>query len=195
MRQCTFGKAGLGDRGSWKGVAGPQASIATTSAVTILTTSGVRRTRSAESSVSENEPVLSADPPTPPALLARAETIGLSVLGKPIRALERGRAGARRTVLVVGCIHGNECAGTAITRRLARASVPKGEIWIVHVLNPDGQAARTRQNARGVDLNRNFRSGWRAGGQAWDPSIPGERLSPSRSRARLARSSAASGPT
>ncbi|HYM63296.1 MAG TPA: DUF2817 domain-containing protein [Gaiellaceae bacterium] len=118
--------------------------------------------------------MLSADAPTPPALFARGETIGLSVLGRPIRALERGRPGARRTVLVVGCIHGNECAGTGITQRLARASVPEGaEIWIVHVLNPDGRAARTRQNARGVDLNRNFRSGWRAVGEAWDPEYPG----------------------
>ena len=117
--------------------------------------------------------MLSADAPMPP-VLARAETIGLSVLGRPIRALERSGARARRTILVVGCIHGNECAGTAITRRVAKAPAPEGaRIWIVHVLNPDGQAARTRQNARGVDLNRNFRSSWRAAGQAWDPEYPG----------------------
>ena len=118
--------------------------------------------------------MLSADAPIPPAVFARVETIGFSVLGRPIRALERGQPGAPRTILVVGCIHGDECAGTAITQRLARATVPAGaEIWIVHVLNPDGRAARTRQNARGVDLNRNFRSGWRAVGEAWDPEYPG----------------------
>ena len=118
--------------------------------------------------------MLSADLPTPPALHARVETIGVSVLGRPIRAVERGRADARRSILVVGCIHGNECSGTAITQRLGEAVVPEGsEIWIVHVLNPDGRAARTCQNARGVDLNRNFRAGWRAVGQAWDPEYPG----------------------
>lgn len=118
--------------------------------------------------------MLSADAPTPPAVFARAESIGLSVLGRPIRALERGQPGATRTILVVGCIHGDECAGTAITQRLARATVPAGaEIWIVHLLNPDGRAARTRQNARGVDLNRNFRSGWRAVGEPWDAEYPG----------------------
>ena len=139
----------------------------------MATTSGLRRTCGAESSVPENKHVLSADASTP-ALHARAETIGLSGLGRPIRALQRGRAGASRTILVVGCIHGDECAGTGITRRVARASAPEGaEIWIVHVANPDGRAARTRQNARGVDLNRNFRSGWRAAGQAWDPEYPG----------------------
>jgi murein peptide amidase A len=148
--------------------------MATKSAVRILLTSRLRGTRRLESSVPENEPVLSANAPMPPALFARAQTIGVSVLGRPIRALERGRAGARRTVLVVGCIHGDECAGTAITRRLARARLPEGaEIWIVHLLNPDGRAARTRQNARGVDLNRNFRSGWRAAGQSWDPEYSG----------------------
>jgi len=118
--------------------------------------------------------MLSADAATPPAIFARAETIGFSVLGRPIRALETGSTDAARTILVVGCIHGDECAGTAITHRLARATVPEGaEIWIVHVLNPDGRVALTRQNVRGVDLNRNFRSGWRAVGEAWDPEYPG----------------------
>jgi protein MpaA len=87
--------------------------------------------------------------------------LGRSVEGRPIEAVELGDPGAARKVLVVGCIHGNECAGIAIARRLERISPPKGvDLWVVESLNPDGYAAGTRENARGVDLNRNFPWGW-----------------------------------
>ncbi len=33
-------------------------------------------------------------------------------------------------------------------------------MWVIEVLNPDGLAAGTRQNADGVDLNRNFPYAW-----------------------------------
>jgi murein peptide amidase A len=120
--------------------------------------------------------VLSVDEaPVPPAYVARAEVIGHSVRGRPIRLLARGDESSGRSVFVVGCIHGNECSGLAVTRRLARSS-PRGfGLWIVHVLNPDGRAAGTRQNTRGVDLNRNFRARWRAAGRPWDAEYPGPR--------------------
>jgi len=60
-------------------------------------------------------------------------------------------------VLVVGCIHGNECAGMAVTRLLARIGPDdQVDLWAIHNLNPDGLAGATRGNARGVDLNRDF---------------------------------------
>jgi murein peptide amidase A len=91
-------------------------------------------------------------------------TIGTSVRGTPIRAVAIG-PGAPHRVLVVGCIHGNECAGVAVTRRLRGVTPPPGvQLWVVDRLNPDGAAAGTRQNARGVDLNRNFPYRWRAQG-------------------------------
>ena len=67
-------------------------------------------------------------------------------------------------VLVVGCIHGDECAGVRIAKRL-RIGRPRPflDLWILPSLNPDGRAAHTRQNARGVDLNRNFPYRWRRG--------------------------------
>ncbi len=85
---------------------------------------------------------------------------GRSALGRPIDAIEVGDPFSPRRTLVVGCIHGNECAGLAITRALLK-SHPHADLWIVPNLNPDGFAARNRENARGVDLNRNFSKGWR----------------------------------
>jgi murein peptide amidase A len=96
--------------------------------------------------------------------------LGHSVQGRPIIAIELGSPRAARTVLVFGCIHGDECAGITIAKRLAQARAPLGvDLWIVPNLNPDGFALATRQNAHGVDLNRNFSWRWRpsAVGSMW----------------------------
>jgi protein MpaA len=96
---------------------------------------------------------------------ARTTVIGHSVRGRPIVARVLGPDSATRRILLVGCIHGNECAGRAILSALARAPVPANvQLWLVASMNPDGAAAGTRQNARGVDLNRNFPYRWHAGG-------------------------------
>jgi protein MpaA len=88
-------------------------------------------------------------------------TIGHSVDGRPIYAWSYGPDRARRKVLVVGCIHGNECAAFAILAALRRSRVGAGaQLWLVPEFNPDGTAADTRQNAHGVDLNRNFPYRW-----------------------------------
>ena len=86
--------------------------------------------------------------------------LGRSVEGRAITAVEVGDPNGT-TVLVVGCIHGNEPAGIAVARRLERLSPSAIDLWIVPDLNPDGRAAKTRGNAHGVDLNRNFPYRWR----------------------------------
>jgi protein MpaA len=96
---------------------------------------------------------------------ARTTVVGHSVRGRPIVARVLGPDSAPRKILLVGCIHGNECAGRAILVALAHEPVPASvQLWLVPSLNPDGAAAHTRQNADGVDLNRNFPYRWRAGG-------------------------------
>jgi protein MpaA len=81
------------------------------------------------------------------------EQLGRSWQGRPIEAVHVAGNGSR--ILVIGCIHGDECEGTEVTRLLAR-SHPRADLWLVHQLNPDGFARRSRFNARGVDLNRDF---------------------------------------
>jgi protein MpaA len=107
----------------------------------------------------------------PPAIL-----LGRSELGRPIHAYRLGNPGAASTTLVVGCVHGTECAATPMTWRLIRER-PRidADLWILPNLNPDGRRLGVRQNGRGVDLNRNFGSEWRPGGRRWDPEYAGPR--------------------
>jgi protein MpaA len=103
-------------------------------------------------------------------------TIGYSVEHRPIRVVVVGDPRAPRRMLVVGCVHGDERAGIAVAKLLASWSVPRGTaLWIVPVLNPDGAATGTRQNSRGVDLNRNFPYRWRALGTRGDQQYSGVR--------------------
>lgn len=89
-------------------------------------------------------------------------------------AIRTGRVTAGRTVLVVGDIHGNERAGRAIVTAIRRRTPPPGtQVWTVLSANPDGERSHTRQNARGVDLNRNFPFRWRGAGRAFDTYFPG----------------------
>jgi protein MpaA len=92
---------------------------------------------------------------------SRRVVIGHSVRGRPIVAHVLGPDSGPRRLLLVGCIHGNECAGIRILSALAGVRMPAGvQLWLVPEMNPDGAAADTRQNADGVDLNRNFPYRW-----------------------------------
>jgi len=96
--------------------------------------------------------------------LARAderEVVGRSLDGRPIILFSDSALNPALKVLVVGDIHGDEPAGMRIARRLIAAEAPpRTELLVVPTINPDGLAAGTRGNARGVDLNRNFPFRW-----------------------------------
>ena len=101
-----------------------------------------------------------------------------STCGKNIPLMDEGIAGyslnnapiyytrvgcGPRTGLVYGAIHGDEPASATLTQMLTRKLETLPPAWkmqyqiiVISVLNPDGLAANTRENARGVDLNRNF---------------------------------------
>lgn len=98
-------------------------------------------------------------PPTqvPP---ARHQLIGRSVQGRPIMIQVLGKG--PETVLVMATIHGNEPAGEPLVDGLLQhlqnnPQVTEGRrIVLLPVANPDGLAAKTRENIHGIDLNRNF---------------------------------------
>jgi hypothetical protein len=103
-----------------------------------------------------------------------AETFGASAEGRALVVERRGDPAAPVRVLVVGSIHGNEPAGHAVVARLRRLEPPPGvQLWLVRTANPDGARRGTRQNARGVDLNRNFPYRWAGGGRPFDTYFPG----------------------
>jgi protein MpaA len=116
-----------------------------------------------------------------------AVLLGRSVQRRPIVAVEVAAPRLRAAVLVVGAIHGNESAGIEIARAIRRAGpIPGIDLWVIDDLNPDGVVAHTRQNADGVDLNRNFPWRWRGSGRRGDQQYPGTRAL-SEPEARLAR--------
>lgn len=113
---------------------------------------------------------------TTPPVHRRLLLLGYSVEHRPISIQELGDGVASTRVLVVGCIHGNERAGISVARSLdAIVASPGVDLWVLDNLNPDGAAAGTRQNAHGVDLNRNFPYRWHAVGRPGDQQYPGPR--------------------
>lgn len=113
-------------------------------------------------------------PRLPPAAPSRVSVVyGTSVRGRPLVDLVVGKHEAPIRVMVIGCLHGNECDGQPVLDRLAAGFPPAGVVYhLVRDPNPDGRLAHSRHNARRVDLNRNF-PGWRRSGRPGDVYYPG----------------------
>lgn len=102
-------------------------------------------------------------PPRAVAAASSQETrvIGTSLRGRDIVARRYGDG--PKIVLVVGQIHGNEKSGVSLARHIARRGARPGfTLWLIETVNPDGAVRNTRQNAAGVDLNRNFPARWKS---------------------------------
>lgn len=89
-------------------------------------------------------------------------TIGHSVQGRPIVAYRLGSPTAGTKAILIGQMHGDEPAGVLVARSLVTGSRAVGgiDLWVIPTMNPDGNARHTRQNAHGVDLNRNWNDIW-----------------------------------
>jgi murein peptide amidase A len=97
-----------------------------------------------------------------PAVAHKKVLTGRSVRGHRLSAEGVGNPLSGHRILVVGCIHGNECAGIPVARDLmSDRPMHQAQLVVIPDLNPDGRASGTRQNARGVDLNRNFAWRWK----------------------------------
>ncbi|MDN5854930.1 MAG: DUF2817 domain-containing protein [Actinomycetia bacterium] len=93
---------------------------------------------------------------------ARAKVIGKSVRGRPIRAWHIGNRRAKRKVVVLAAMHGNELAPRRILHSLRkRRRIRRVDMWVVPTVNPDGARRHRRKNAHGVDLNRNYPVRWK----------------------------------
>lgn len=79
------------------------------------------------------------------------------VAGYPIPAFTRGVEAAPRVYLSSG-MHGDEPAGPLAMMELLRQGMFSGgvEWFLCPLINPTGIAAGTRENAQGIDLNRDY---------------------------------------
>lgn len=143
------------------GVGGASAAVGVAAPVTSASTGAVSAAsgRSSPLAVRAGKPITS-------------RVIGRSVKGRKIVARLYGSKSASRVAVIIGSMHGNETGGVPIAKRLEQISPPRGTaLWVIRNLNPDGTKLHRRQNARGVDLNRNGLDHWRsyAGGREYYP--------------------------
>jgi protein MpaA len=110
-----------------------------------------------------------------------------SVAGAPIFHIdEKGKNEKAKNILVFSLIHGDESGAGVLGRywieRLKTVN-PRNSWRIIPILNPDGTQKKTRTNARGVDLNRNFPTldwnekavaYWKNEGQSSKRKFPGD---------------------
>lgn len=110
------------------------------------------------------EPAIAGEPGVPAAPAAAWTAIGASVQRRPILAATvapPAHAAVGPRVYLVMLIHGDEPEGRVHAREIVRRLAPavrlnRATLRVVESMNPDGEAAGTRGNARGVDLNRNW---------------------------------------
>ncbi|MCA1813959.1 MAG: hypothetical protein LC624_08405 [Halobacteriales archaeon] len=118
--------------------------------------------------------------------LAKLSSIGKSAQGLDLWALEianfGGLTGEEPIVYLDGTHHGNEPLGMELMWSIAvrllnhyaddpamKRIVDEDHIYIVPLVNPDGELRNQRKNLNGVDLNRNYPFHWGEPGCDHDP--------------------------
>ena len=94
--------------------------------------------------------------------VVQTRVIGHTVQGQNIVAWRLGQPTARRKVVILSAMHGNETGPSRILYNLRDGRAIRGaDVWVVPQYNRDGIRRHTRQNAHGVDLNRNYPRHWK----------------------------------
>jgi murein tripeptide amidase MpaA len=118
--------------------------------------------------------------------ICRLDTIGFSVLGRPIwamRVTDNPQVEENEPeIRLAGNMHGDEHIGTEITLYFlgyllgnyasnpsVQNLIDNRELWILPTLNPDGKVANERYNANNVDLNRDYGYFWDGWGNSPGP--------------------------
>jgi hypothetical protein len=114
-------------------------------------------------------PSVKAAPFSPPELAGRFAAAGAAagfhlerfgeIASVPLLALTRRTAGPRPRIYLSAGIHGDEPAPPLALLALLEAGIfdPRATWFLCPLLNPSGFARGTRENAAGVDLNRDYR--------------------------------------
>lgn len=117
-----------------------------------------------------SDTAVAASKPSKKSYVSRVK-VGTSVEGLDFYAYQVGDPRASTSAVVIGQIHGDEKAGVKTARALIDdpRTVKGISLWVILTVNPDGNGANTRVNARGVDLNRNWPTAWEksAKGRKW----------------------------
>jgi len=105
--------------------------------------------------------------------LCRVYTVGYSAQNRPLLAIRitanPDTPADKPSVRYIATIHGDEPVGTEMCLNFAEwlltgygtdsrvtRLVNETVCWLLPLMNPDGLVLRTRRNANGIDLNRNF---------------------------------------
>ncbi len=128
----------------------------------------------ARASLPARPPKLPPPLPAVPRVTEQQITYGRSAQGRALTAfvLDSGTPRPGNVTLIFGGFHGNERSTPGVVDRLHRwlrqtpGAWPSQRVLLVPQANPDGWALGTRDNARGVDINRNFPAGWQEAARA-----------------------------
>src|SRR5690606_33716601 len=90
------------------------------------------------------------------------EVVGTSVEQRPIHLWSKTTPAGRFRLLAIAAVHGDERGVGEIGQRIVAETLPDHvDGFLVPIANPDGWVRGTRNNARDVDLNRNFPWWWK----------------------------------
>jgi protein MpaA len=83
-----------------------------------------------------------------------------TIRGHQLHGYRRSLKNPRRTIYISTGIHGDEPAGPVALRRLVEEHQwpPDANLILCPCVNPTGLQLKTRENAEGIDLNRDYRS-------------------------------------